>query len=401
MAIYHLHVGIVSRSSGRSSVAAAAYRAAEKLRSAVNSAAYRSGESLQDKQHDVVHDYRRKHGVVHTEIMLPENAPQEYHDRATLWNAVEQAEKRKDAQTARDIDIALPVELNRQEQIMLMRKYVKENFVDKGMCADFAIHDKKDGNPHAHILLATREVTEKGFSQKSREWNGKGNLKLWRENWAVACNEQLQAKGCSERIDHRTLEAQGIDREPTKHIGIAAKHMERRGMKHDRAKQNREIARRNKSKQLQNTAQHMHELKESYITLDKEMRSLRGAIANARRETNFFLQEKLQDTLTRLTEEQKARHFEYQQQKLFADVRPDRQNIYDCMAELEKESRPHEQSVQDNLVRAHCQRMLDIIAWQDFQEIIKRAPPEKAQALIEQRERERARERMRSFQRGR
>jgi len=293
MAIYHLHVGIVSRSSGRSSVAAAAYRAAAKLRSdydgtthdytpkssAINAAAYRSGESLQDKQHGAVHDYRRKYGVVHTEIMLPENAPREFEDRATLWNAVEKSEKRKDAQTARDIDMALPVELDRQEQIELVRGYVKRNFVDKGMCADFAIHDKGDGNPHAHVLLTTREVSEKGFGKKNREWNGTGQLKAWRESWAASCNERLQAKGLDKRIDHRTLEAQGIDREPTKHIGVSAKHMERKGRKHDRTRVNQGIVARN-------TARHMHELKEGYISLDKEVSSLQNEAAEARREAN-------------------------------------------------------------------------------------------------------------------
>jgi len=150
MAIYHLHVGIVKRSSGRSSVGAAAYRAADRLRSdhdgmthdyspkssAVNAAAYRSGESLSDEQGNKMHDYTRKRGVVHAEILLPENAPQEYQDRATLWNAVEKSEIRKDAQTAREMDIALPVEFDRHEQITLTREYVKGNFVDKGMCAD-------------------------------------------------------------------------------------------------------------------------------------------------------------------------------------------------------------------------------------------------------------------------
>lgn len=484
MAIYHLHVDMVRRSSGRSSVAAAAYRAAEKLRSdhdgtthdyvskssAVNAAAYRSGESLHDEQHGRVHDYRRKYGVVHTEIMLPEYAPREFEDRATLWNAVEKAEKRKDAQTARDIDMALPIELDRQEQIALVREYVKENFVDKGMCADFAIHDKGDGNPHAHILLTTRDVNATGFAKKNREWNGKGNLKSWRENWAVACNERLQAKGHSERIDHRTLEAQGIDREPTKHIGVAAKHMERKGVRNDRARINQGIIARNTSK-------HMHELKEGYINIDKEISSLQEQAAEARREMNssrvkaeemleragqinamaerleelnagqrhdkrqaqqfersceqaksYFrrtyklepeqatqevsrleaafmskrhLQERLQDKLIPLIEEQKTLLFEYQQQKIFAGIRPDRQEIYDHLAELEKESQSHGQSTRDNLARLRCERVLDTITEQDFQEIVKHAPPDKTQALFELRELERERERMRTFQRGR
>lgn len=131
MAIYHLHAQIIKRSSGRSAVAAAAYRA---------------GEKLHNEYDGITHDYTRKTGVIHTEIMLPENAPREYAERSTLWNAVEKSEKRCDAQTARELDIALPCELDRQEQIELMRDYIKENFVDKGMCADFAVHDKQDDN---------------------------------------------------------------------------------------------------------------------------------------------------------------------------------------------------------------------------------------------------------------
>jgi len=255
MAIYHLHVGIIKRSSGRSAVAAAAYRAADKLHSehddithdyspkssAVNAAAYRAGESLKNEHSGAMHDYTYKTGVVHTEIMLPENAPKEYSDRSTLWNAVEKAEKRKDAQTAREIDIALPVELDRSEQITLVREYVKDNFVDVGMCADFAIHDKGDGNPHAHIMLTTREVSAAGFGGKNRDWNKTEYLEQWRKNWADCCNERLQSKELDERIDHRALKAQGIDREPTIHIGVAGKYMEHRGIEHSRTKTNREI----------------------------------------------------------------------------------------------------------------------------------------------------------------
>jgi len=472
MAIYHLHVSMVKRSSGRSSVAAAAYRSAEKLKSehdgmthdyslksnSVNSAAYRSGEKLGE------YDYTRKQGVVHTEIMLPENAPQEYQDRATLWNAVEQSEKRKDAQTARDIDIALPIELNRQEQIQLVREYVKENFVDKGMCADFAIHDKGDGNPHAHIMLTTRDVTEKGFGKKNRDWNSTPQLKEWRENWANACNERLQEKG--QRIDHRTLKAQGIDREPTIHVGVVAKYMERKGLEHPRAKINREIIARN-------TARHMHELKEGYITLDREISSLQAETSEARREvnslriraeeitertkqinamgerlkagqqskqqaqhlerscdqaTNYFrrtyqfapeqterevkriettaeskrhLQDKLQGKLTPLIEQRERFLLDYQWQRLYAELNPNRQEIYNFMAKLEKENRSRRQSVQDNLARLRCERALDTITHQNFREIIKRAPPEKAQVLLERYERERERERVRTFQRER
>jgi len=319
MAIYHLHVGIIKRSSGRSAVAAAAYRAADKLHSehdditydysqkssVVNAAAYRAGESLKNEHSGATHDYTYKTGVVHTEIMLPENAPQEYSGRSTLWNAVEKAERRKDAQTAREIDIALPVELERSEQITLVREYVKENFVDVDMCADFAIHDKGDGNvneyerssyssstrlqsnPHAHIMLTTREVSAGGFGGKNREWNKTEYLKEWRENWADCCNKRLQSKEIDKCIDHRTLKAQGIDREPTIHIGVAGKYMEYRGIEHSRTQVSREIITQNESIQLHDIAKHMHALKESYIILDREISSLQEETAEARREMNF------------------------------------------------------------------------------------------------------------------
>jgi ATP-dependent exoDNAse (exonuclease V) alpha subunit len=276
---------MVKRSSGRSSVAAAAYRSAEKLHceyldvmhsypNAVNAAAYRSGESLHNEQADKIHDYTYKRGVVFSEIILPENAPLEYADRSTLWNAVESSEKRKDAQTARDIDVALPVEFDRQEQIEIMQEYIRENFVDRGMVADFAIHDTGNGNPHAHILLTTREISADGFGKKNREWNKKPHLESWRKNWADTCNERLKAKGLDERIDHRTLKAQGIDREPTIHIGVTAKAMQRKGIMTERVKRNNEIISRNE----------MRELKRSYSMLDKETSKLETLTAEARRE---------------------------------------------------------------------------------------------------------------------
>ena len=290
MAIYHFHVGVISRKTGRSAVGASAYRSAEKLKSdydgithnyhdktnAVNASAYRSGERLHHEQGGKIHDYTRKRGVVHTEIMLPHNAPSEYSDRGTLWNAVEKAEKRKDAQTARDIDVSLPVEFSRQEQIDLMREYIKENFAQKGMIADFAIHDKSDGNPHAHILLTTRNVDETGFKGKNRDWNNKAHLEKWRENWANACNERLQA---DKHIDSRTLKAQGIDREPLQYIGVEAWNMEKRGIRTERGDKNRAIIARNTAKQL-------HQLKENYISLEKEISELQDMKSTANRESN-------------------------------------------------------------------------------------------------------------------
>jgi len=277
---------------GRSAVASSAYRSGEKIkneydgvthdytnRSSVSASAYRSGEKVNE------HDFTNKRGVVHTEIMLPVNAPAEFQNRATLWNAVEKTEKRRDAQTAREINVALPIEFDRQEQINIMREYIQDNFVDKGMIADFAIHDKGDGNPHAHILLTTRDVDKNGFGKKNRDWNSKQYLQQWRENWADKCNDRL--KDYAERIDHRTLEAQGIDREPTIHIGVTAKSMERRGIESERVKENREIIARNESRKNinpENIANYIHELKEGYIMVDKEVTTMQQDISEARRE---------------------------------------------------------------------------------------------------------------------
>lgn len=230
MAIYHCSAKIISRSSGRSSVAAAAYRA---------------GEYIRNERDGISHDYTRKRGVEYSEIMLPDNAPQEYRDRAILWNAVEKAEKRKDAQTAREFDVALPAELNREGQIELLQEYTRDNFVSRGMIADICIHDKGDGNPHAHIMLTTRAVTPDGFGGKERAWNDKGLLNDWREQWAAVCNRGFERNNLPERIDHRSLAAQGIDREPTIHIGTTAHQMEKRGKESDRGRINGDVRERN------------------------------------------------------------------------------------------------------------------------------------------------------------
>ena len=270
MAIFHLHAQIIKRSSGRSAVAAAAYRA---------------GEKMHNDYDGITHDYTRKSGVVHKEILLPEHAPKEYLNRSILWNAVEKVEKRKDAQTAREIDIALPIEFDRTEQIEISRKYIQDNFIDKGMCADLVVHDKQDGNPHAHIMLTTREITTAGFGGKNREWNDKVHLEEWRGNWALACNEKLQSKGFDERIDHRTLKEQGIEREPTIHIGATAKKMEKAGRDSDRVKEYKEIMSQNKTVLLPEiTAEYMHELKQAYIILEKEIAGFKRQAAATQRE---------------------------------------------------------------------------------------------------------------------
>lgn len=164
MAIYHCSIKIISRGKGKSAVAAAAYR---------------SGEKLVNEYDGAIHDYTRKGGIVHTEILLPDNAPPAFSDRSALWNAVERIEKAKNAQLAREIEIALPHELTREQGISLVREYVKEQFVNAGMCADICLHDKNDGNPHAHILLTMRPIEQDGAwgAKQKKEYilDGDGN----------------------------------------------------------------------------------------------------------------------------------------------------------------------------------------------------------------------------------
>ncbi len=155
IAIYHWNIGIVSRGKGKSAVAAAAYR---------------SGEKLTNEWDGMTHDYTRKGGVVHTEIMLPPHAPPSFSDRSTLWNSVELYEKAGNAQLAREIDAALPIELSREEQIRLVREYCSSQFVSRGMCVDYAIHDTDSGNPHCHIMLTMRPLDERGaWAAKSKK----------------------------------------------------------------------------------------------------------------------------------------------------------------------------------------------------------------------------------------
>lgn len=155
IAIYHCNISIVSRGKGKSAVAAAAYR---------------SGEKLTNEWDGMTHDYTRKGGVVHTEILLPPHARSSFSDRSTLWNSVELCEKAGNAQLAREIDAALPIELSREEQIRLVREYCSSQFVSRGMCVDFAIHDTDSGNPHCHIMLTMRPLDERGaWAAKSKK----------------------------------------------------------------------------------------------------------------------------------------------------------------------------------------------------------------------------------------
>lgn len=236
MAIYHFSGTVISRSQGRSAVACAAYRSAERLH---------------DERYDKTHDYSRKEDVAYTEILLPQGAPDWMKDRQTLWNTVEATEKRKDAQLAREFNFALPRELTLPQNITLAREFVQQEFVSKGMVVDLCVHNDKmpDGElqPHAHIMLTMREVTPDGFGQKVREWNAKENILQWREAWAEVANRHLFLHGHDMRIDHRTLKEQGIDLEPQYKIGAAVAQE-----KLARLEDHQRIARENGEKILEN-----------------------------------------------------------------------------------------------------------------------------------------------------
>ncbi len=234
MAIYHLHVKVIGRKSGSSAVA---------------SAAYRSGSRLRDERLDRSHDFSGKRGVVHSEVVLPEHAPQAWSDRERLWNDVETFEIRKDAQLAREVEFAIPREMSEAQGIELARDFVRGEFVDRGMIADLNVHWDfgEDGmpKPHAHVMLTMRAADENGFGQKVREWNRTEMVERWRERWAELANERLAELDIDARIDHRNLEAQGIALEPQSQIGAPAHRIEHEGTEADRAKMHREIARGN------------------------------------------------------------------------------------------------------------------------------------------------------------
>lgn len=234
MAIYHFSAKVIGRGAGSSAVA---------------SAAYRSASRLHDERLDRHHDFSNKSGVVHSEVILPEGAPERLRDRQSLWNEVEATEKRKDAQLAREVEFSIPRELTKEQGIALARDFVAHEFVARGMVADVNVHWDigSDGNakPHAHVMLTMREVGPDGFGAKMRDWNATALLQSWRENWAAHVNERLQSLGIEARIDHRSYDAQGIDLEPQHKIGAAGARRLERGEDAERADEHRAIAKTN------------------------------------------------------------------------------------------------------------------------------------------------------------
>ena len=218
MAIYRCEFKIISRGSGHRACAAAAYRA---------------GEKIMDERYGAAHDYTRKTGVTASFILAPDNAPDWMSNRAELWNAVEAVERRKDAQLCREVLLSLPHELTDDQREALVRQFVRDQFVSKGMVADVNIHTHSpsgdERNDHAHILLTTRTLTASSFGPKERSWNSRDFVHDTREAWAHAQNRAFEALGLACRVDHRSLADQGIDREPEPKLGQHATESIRNG----------------------------------------------------------------------------------------------------------------------------------------------------------------------------
>ena len=220
VAIFHLSVKTISRGAGRSATAAAAYRA---------------GVEIVDERTNEVHDYTRRSGVESAELVLPAGAPA--WDRSTLWNAAEAAEKRERSTVAREFEIALPAELSAEDRRSLALAFAQELAARHGVAVDVAVHapgrEGDSRNHHAHVLTSTRRLGPDGFTEKARELDdrktGPALVHEWRARWAELTNAALERAGRSERIDHRSLAAQGVERAPTAHLGPAATAMERRG----------------------------------------------------------------------------------------------------------------------------------------------------------------------------
>ncbi|MFP1962948.1 MobQ family relaxase [Lonsdalea quercina] len=194
MAIFHLEFKIVKRSEGMSSCRKAAYHARCKIT---------------DDRTGNTYDFSHRSDLFYHQILAPASAPAHIIESSTaLWNEVEKVERQINGQTARYFDVAIPCELNNEDQIKLVVEYCQKNFVDEGMIADIAFHDLDGNNPHAHVMLTLKSITADGFGKKERSWNDKKNVILWRESWSVIANRYLTAAGSNERIDHRSIDAQ-------------------------------------------------------------------------------------------------------------------------------------------------------------------------------------------------
>lgn len=223
MAIFHMNVRTLSRSRDQSAILWAARCSASKFEE------WRTGE---------VYDFERlAESVREAHVDLPDGAPERFRDRETLWNEVERCEKRRDAQLCREVEFALPRELNHDAQRELVRSYARERFVKRGMVADWSIHEGDGKNPHCHVLLSTREMMPDGFSaKKNREWNSRNLVEEWRKAYERDQNRALEREYVRRHVpvherayvDCRSYAERGIERVPQLHMGAAAWAMEQR-----------------------------------------------------------------------------------------------------------------------------------------------------------------------------
>lgn len=285
MEVISLHAGIISRREGRSSVQMAAYCSRSKMHSDYTGETY---------------DYTKRLDLVHHEVTLPDHAPNEFRNSEILWNNVEKVEKSRNARLARTIIVALPKELDAKTHIAMVQQYVQEYFVQCGMCADVSIHDKGDGNPHAHILLTTRPLDcagrwmdkqhrnylldkngerifdpikgryKLGKSIKTHDWDDPSRVQEWRAGWAKACNTQFRQHGIDKEVTCLSYAKQGIDREPTKHLGAKVKAMESRGIQTNRGNDNREIIAERQRQDRQRFRQRMNQNRTRNMARDLE-----------------------------------------------------------------------------------------------------------------------------------
>jgi Ti-type conjugative transfer relaxase TraA len=247
MAIYHCSMKPIARSSGRSAVAAVAYRTAT---------------LMLNERDGLMHDFTRKHGVEHIEIVLPENVKADWAlDRSALWNAVEHTEKRRDARVAREFEIALPHELSSEQRVALTRAFARDLANRYGAAVDFAIHrpqgDSDVRNWHAHVMMTTRTVGpdrlgEKTLIERENKWllnndrpTSHMQLKEIRQAWEHQANRHLALAGLEMQIDHRSHIERGLEIEPTEHMGVHASQMDRRGVEVARTRIDEKAARRN------------------------------------------------------------------------------------------------------------------------------------------------------------
>ena len=309
MALFHMSVTQTKRSAGQSAIASAAYRA---------------GERLYSEYYGEYSDYTRKGGVICSDILLPSHAPPEYADRQTLWNAVEKAERGKNAQLAYSFDIALQNEFSLEENIALARQFLLENFVSRGMVVDFAVHqpDKEDGgilNPHFHVLCPIRPIEQNGkwglkqhrvyeldedgnrirdqngeyvFSAVSTtDWGSPETLEHWRQTWAELCNAKFAEKGLDVRIDHRSYERQGVDLLPTVHEGATVRAMEKKGIRTEKGEFNRWIKATNAV---------IRDIKKKISLLFDWIAEAKAELATYPRTDSRYLTNEMEDTTNRL-----------------------------------------------------------------------------------------------------